>query len=273
MNRIKLIEQEYLEYISDYGHKFDTDVLTENTALKIKRHLDLTIFKDLKALDTPIFCNTRLVSPETLSHILRKVEKVNYLKLKPLFLYKEKVLEDFAEIKYDEEVEKFFERLKRKGFSIGSYSFELPDVLDVKDYFNASLIIEERAHGFNTIFECLIENEKAVEKNEVQTLRELGARFFDGTILFSSNKKMLQFNVLLEEMRVSERNYTVTSIKELHKINFDSAYLPKEKLLEMLCYKNGFRKEQFKIITHLPQLSDSLRYYQFIQENLKKAVD
>ncbi len=273
MNREKLIEQEYLEYITDYGHKFDTDVMIKTTALKIKRHLDLTIFKDLRNLKSPILCNTRLVSPETLSHILKKVEKVSYLKLKPLFIYQENVLEDFTEIKYDEEVEKFFERLKKKGFSIGSYSFELPDSLDVKDYFNASIIIEEKENAFNLIFGSLMENDKAVSPEEVQVLRELGARFFDGAILFSSNKKMLQFNVLLEEMRVSERNYTVTSVKELHKINFDSAYLPKEKLLEMLCYKNGFRKEQFKIVNHLPQLSDSLRYYQFIQQNLKNAID
>lgn len=273
MNKLSLIEQEYLEYIISYGIKFDTDVMTKNTALKIKRHLDLTTFKDLRDLKNPVLCNTRLVTPETLSHILKKVEKVNYLKLKDLFIYKEKVLEDFAEIKYDEEVEKFFERLKRKGFSVGSYSFELPSSLETKDYFNASLKIEEKTNEINKIFESLIELDKTVSLDEVHALREFGARFFDGAILFSSNKKMLQFNVLLEEMRVSEKNYAVSSAKDLHKINFDSAYLTKEKLLEMLSYKNGFRKEQFKIVTHIPQLSDSLRYYQFIQENLKNAID
>lgn len=273
MNREKLIEQEYLEYIVEYGHKFDTDLVLENSALKIKRHLDLTIFKDLRDLKNPVLCNTRLVSPDTLSHILKKVEKVSYLKLKPLFIYKEKVLEDFAEIKYDEEIEKYFDRLKKKGFSIGSYAFELPDSLKTKDYFNASIQIEERKSASMVIFDNLIEVDRPVSNEEVNTLRELGARFFDGAIMFSSNKKMLQFNVLLEEQRVSEKNYTVTSAKELHKINFDSAYLPEEKLIEMLSYKNGFRKEQFKIVRHLPQLSDSLQYYQYIQENLKNNLD
>lgn len=273
MDILKIIKQEYLEFIVDYGHKFDTDIFSERPNQKIRKYLDTAIFPELRSQGLPVLSNSRLVDKETLSHILKKVEKANYNKLKNLFVYYPDVMDGLSQIDYDDEIEKYFKRLEKKGFDIGSSSFVYPELIDLKDYFTASEKIEEKTKKKIELFEDFDEAKvfnEFLSPEYTLKLREIGSRIFDQSLIFNSKRKMYQFILLLEENAISEKNYRVTSNNQLFKVDFDSVYIYNSKLDELLSYKNGFRKDQFKMISYKPHLLNCVDYLLYTQDVLLK---
>lgn len=272
MNVLDIIKQEYVEYIVSYGSKFDNAIVSMSKNA-VRKHIDGIIFEELRELEIPVLSNMRMVEKETLNHILKKVEKVNYKKLKNLFLYEKDVIDDLCRIVYDDEIEKYFERLSKKGFNTGESSFVFPEVLDITDFFSASELIEEIEEKQSDLFEDLndmdtiyypIADETAFE------LRKIGVRIFDTSIIFNTKKKMYQFLMCLEDSGMSEKNYKISSTKELFKIDIDSCYVYEKRLEKLLSYKNGFRKGQYKIVEYKPHLSNCVDFLLHSQEMLEK---
>jgi hypothetical protein len=273
MDILKIIKQEYLEFIVDYGHKFDTDIFSERPNQKIRKYLETAVFPELRNQGFPVLSNSRLVDKETLSHILKKVEKVNYNKLKNLFIYYPDVMDGLSQIDYDNEIEKYFKRLEKKGFDIGASSFIYPELIDLKDYFTASEKSEEKTIQKIRLFEGFDEEKvfnEFLKEDSTEKLRNLGSRIFDQSVIFNSKRKMYQFILLLEESSVSIKNYRVTSNNQLFKVDFDSVYIYESKLEDFLSYKNGFRKDQFKIISYKPHLLNCIDYLLYTQDILLK---
>lgn len=270
----KIIKQEYIEFIVESGHSFDAAIVSPSTN-KTRKHLEDVFFTELREQNIPVLSNMRLVEKETLVHILKKVEKANYKKLKNFFTYEENVIEDLCRIIYDDDIEKYFNRLEKKGFNIGDKSFVLPETIDVEDFFSAREILEELEDAKIEMFEDLNADFNgslfnSISDESANGLRELGVRIFDSSLIFNSKRKMYQFLMYLEESHISDQNYKVSSTKNLYKVDIDSKYMYENRIEKLLSYKNGFRKGQFTIINYRPHLSNCIEYLIYTQETLEK---
>lgn len=241
MNKFNIIKQEYSEYILKYGYKFDTEILkdrSDSILIKTLNHF----YDELTDSGIPILSNLRLGNKRTIDYINKtKEDEKRFFEIKP------SKIEGYYQIFYNNKLEDMFKDLEADGYSIGSKEFVLPKNLEIKNYFSAMELSQNQENIKNDILNKGMEINDKFSDNDVYKLRNVGVRIFDKTIIFNNEKKKQLFLDLLNERKISEKNYQKLESKDLSIVNFDSVYLNDTRLNKILTQKNGFRKNQFEI--------------------------
>lgn len=274
MKEISIINQEYLEFIVDYGHKFDSDIFNKFKETLLIEKLNKKIFSKMKKEGISLFSNIRIIDKETKDYINKKLNMPHYKKYNDFFMIKESTIENFYEIFYDDILEEYFFKIEKKGYNVGYKSFNFPSIIEIKDYFTAKDIYDDKQIKKIEIFDK-ISNKKSLgllNDNELNNLRELGTRVYDATVSFNSEKKMAQFISILKE-ESSHRNYTYRETSDIYIVLVDSVYLDIDKLNKILSYKNNFRKEQFDITKFEPAILNCPDFFRYKQNKLEKKID